>query len=274
TIANPKTAMPLMQMAAAIAQAQRYELECLQVISVSRLRSPAETDVSTVMSRKLLKLTNKLRQQWDIPIHTQIRVSHDISHAILETLEERRIDLLLMGWNGVNHTPGRVFGSVVDTMIRQATCDVVLVKMATQPSTSGDMSFDRWLLPMAGGPNSRHALRLLPAFLKLADHPAVRPQVRLCYVSSPQETEVKVILLEEAVLALKNRVSASVEATALCSTSVPDAIVDLAEKDQCDVIILGATREGLLQQVMKGNIPEAIARQCNCTVILVRGSQD
>ncbi|MCY7275399.1 MAG: universal stress protein [Phormidesmis sp. CAN_BIN44] len=38
------------------------------------------------------------------------------------------------------------------------------------------------------------------------------------------------------------------------------------------MIVLGATREGLLQQVIKGNIPEEIARQCDCTVILVRGA--
>jgi chloride channel protein, CIC family len=270
TIANPNTAMPLLQVAAAIAKAQRHELECLQVILVSRLRSPAETDVSTTASRKLLKLTNKLRNQWNIPIHTQIRVSHDISHAILETLKERRIDLLLMGWNGVTDTPGRVFGNVVDTMIRQATCDVVLIKFATGTIAASETRFDRWLLPMAGGPNSRHALRLLPALMKLAD----QPQVRLCYVSSPQDTETQVMLLEETAATLRNRVSATVEATALCSLSVPDAVTDLAEKDQCDVIVLGATREGMLQQVIKGNIPEAIARRCDCTVILVRGRLD
>jgi CIC family chloride channel protein len=53
---------------------------------------------------------------------------------------------------------------------------------------------------------------------------------------------------------------------------VPEAIIELAQKKQCDVIILGASREGLLKQVMHGNIPEAIARNSNCTVILVRGA--
>jgi chloride channel protein, CIC family len=36
------------------------------------------------------------------------------------------------------------------------------------------------------------------------------------------------------------------------------------------VILLGASRESLLQQAIKGNIPEAIARNSPCTVILVR----
>jgi CIC family chloride channel protein len=35
-------------------------------------------------------------------------------------------------------------------------------------------------------------------------------------------------------------------------------------------VVLGASREGMLKQVIQGNIPEAIARNCDCTVILVR----
>jgi chloride channel protein, CIC family len=49
-------------------------------------------------------------------------------------------------------------------------------------------------------------------------------------------------------------------------------VLQLAAAEACDVMVLGASREGLLQQVIKGNIPEAIARSSNQTVILVRGA--
>ncbi|WP_442942541.1 hypothetical protein [Nostoc sp.] len=39
-----------------------------------------------------------------------------------------------------------------------------------------------------------------------------------------------------------------------------------------DVVVLGASREGLLQQAIQGNIPEAIASGVESTVILVRGA--
>lgn len=58
----------------------------------------------------------------------------------------------------------------------------------------------------------------------------------------------------------------------VCAASVPDAVIDLAEKDQFDVIVLGASREGFLKQAIAGNIPEAIASHVNSTVILVRGA--
>lgn len=262
-IANPQTADTLLQMAAAIAYDRGYELECLQVIPIARHRTPAETAVSTAVSRRLLKRATRLGKQWKIPVHTQVRVTHDISQAILEALKERHIDLLIMGWKGETTTPGRIFGSVVDTMIRQASCDVVLVKLGEHDQLP---TFDRWLVPTAGGPNSRHAIQLLPAFVQLANQPAVC----LCQVHHPKRALPDSPALETARDFLRDRLSCPVALMPVCADSVSDAVIDLAQKDQCDVIVLGATREGLLQQVIQGNIPEAIARGCDCTVILVR----
>ena len=50
-----------------------------------------------------------------------------------------------------------------------------------------------------------------------------------------------------------------------------DWIENQAKKEGFDVVVLGASREGMLQQAIKGNIPEAIASGVDCTVILVRG---
>ncbi|PSB17123.1 CBS domain-containing protein [Phormidesmis priestleyi ULC007] len=265
-ISNPQTAESLLQMAAAIARERHYELECLQVIPIARHQDPAETPVSTTISRRLLKRAARLGEEWQIPVHTQVRVTHDVAHAILEAVKDRHIDLLLMGWKGSTVTPGRVFGSVVDTIIRQASCDVVLIKNPN--SAPAHPKLDRWLIPTAGGPNSRKAIQLLPAFARLTK----QPEVFLCQVHQPERSRTDIEALKDAMVFLSNRLRCPVVLRSVCANSVSEAVVDLAQKDQCDVIVLGATREGLLQQVIKGNIPEEIARQCDCTVILVRGA--
>jgi CIC family chloride channel protein len=127
-------------------------------------------------------------------------------------------------------------------------------------------NWNRWLVPIAGGPNAQYAVHLLPALIKLS----VRPDVKLCQVFHPDATIQDTTTLEFDVDYLRQRLNVSVLMTPVCAASVPDAIVDMAQKDQCDVIVLGASREGLLQQVLQGNIPEAIAHNCDCTVILVR----
>ncbi len=263
-LSDPKTAIPLLELAATIAHQRHYELECLMVIPVSRLRSPAETTVSTQDERRLLRKAKSLRERHGISIHTQVRVSHDVSSAILEVVRDRHIDLLISNWKGGTTTPDRIFGEVVDSLIRQVRCDVMLIKWGLDPTRR-----DRWLIPTAGGPNSAKAIEWLPGLMKQAEV----PEAFLCHVSAPNvQPEVSIQALNKACNQVQLRVSCITHPIAICNRSISDAVFDLAEQNDCDVILLGATQEGLLEQVIKGNIPEEIARRSSQTVILVRGS--
>jgi len=116
----------------------------------------------------LLRQAEILARKWKIPVHTQIRV-YDLAQAILETINERNIDL--MGWKGKPSHPVGFFGSVVDTWFgRQLRCRAGEIRSPT-PSL---LPFNRWLVPMAGGPNSKAAIQLLPALVTLGmPHPSV-----------------------------------------------------------------------------------------------------
>ncbi|MBF2067515.1 MAG: chloride channel protein [Calothrix sp. C42_A2020_038] len=306
-IANPETASTLIQMAVAIARERHYEIECLQTILVSRHSSPSESQVRTTKSRRLLRQAEALGKKWKIPIHTQIRVTHEVSQSILEAIKERDIDIVLMGWKGSTSTPGRIFGNVVDTVIRQASCEVVLVKLgvtndykpkslksklisreqreylktgkAPEFSSSSQIlptphkpkpRFNNWLVPMAGGPNAWVAIKLLPALVTLGEH----PKIRLTRVFNTNEVKPDMTVLEEAIRQLiRNRkLHSPVVAEPVKANSVSEGVINLVKKEHYDVVIIGASREGLLQQAINGNIPEAIASGVESTVILVRGA--
>ncbi|MBD3885106.1 chloride channel protein [Phormidium tenue FACHB-886] len=261
-LSNPDTAPVLIKLAAVIAREQDYELECLNVIVIPRSQSPAEATVRTTSARRLLRQAEALGRAWEMPIHTQIRVGHDPAQAMLEAIHDRHIDRILMGWEGKTTTPGRIFGSVVDTVIRQAACEVVLVKLV------GDPTFDHWLLPVAGGPNALAALRLLPALVTLSES----PNVRVCKVFNHEPSFQEAELLRQMQKTLIPLLNCPVLSRPIAGDSVPEAINRLAWKERCDVIMLGASREGLLKQALHGNVPEAIAHNSNRTVILVRGA--
>ncbi|PSB36594.1 chloride channel protein [filamentous cyanobacterium Phorm 46] len=322
-LSNPQTAPALLRLAAAIARDRNYELECLQIIIVPRNSSPSESAVRTTKSRRLLQQAERIVRNWNLPVHTQIRVAHEVPHAILETIKERHIDLILMGWQGELSTTGRIFGDVVDTVIRQAGCEVILVKWSDKlllKGKTGDwgqkaqvrgevlrkesadsidnnlpenpesqiaespapysnihteelglhtlMGLQRWLVPIRGSYKQAAALRLLPALVAASEV----PEIRLCQVYQPSVELPDRVELKQAADFLKRRVSCEVVATSVCAKSVSDALIDLAQNDQCDAIVLGASREGMLKQVIQGNIPEAVARGCDCTVILVRSA--
>lgn len=280
-LANPQTAPVLLQLAAAIARDRNYEIECLQVIPIPRHNNPAQTAVNTTKSRRLLRLAEKLGREWKIPVHTQIRASHDAAQAILETIKERHINLIFMGWKAESPTTsGRIFGSIIDTLIRQAPCELMLVKLGHRDDLQSDgttvascplpIAWKQWLVPIAGGPNSSHALQLLPALATLA----VAPTLKVVQVFPPSTLLPDTAGLEKAAYFLSRKLSCQVAAIPVRSYSVAEAIVHLAHSQHCDVVVIGASREGLLQQVVHGNIPEAIARGVNSTVILVRTVPD
>ena len=264
-VANPETAAILLQMAAAIARDRHYEIDCVQIILIPRHSSPSETQVRTAKSRRLLRQAEVLAKKWKIPLHTQIRVTHDVAQAILETINEQHIHLIGMGWKGNTSTPGRIFGNVVDTVIRQATCEVVLVKLGTTQN-----SFNRWLVPMAGGPNSPLAIKLLPALITLGNN----PQIHLTQVFKPSELKPDMSVSEQAIrhLMRRRKLSSSVVALPVQANSVAEGVINLVQTEGYDVVVLGASQEGLLQQAIQGNIPEAIASGVESTVILVRGA--
>ncbi|MBD2529520.1 chloride channel protein [Nostoc flagelliforme FACHB-838] len=280
-VANPETAGILLLMAAAIARDRHYEIDCVQVMLIPRHSSASETQVRTAKSRRLLRQAEVLAKKWQIPLHTQIRVTHDVAQAILETVNEQHIDLILMGWKGNTSTPGRIFGTVVDTVIRQATCEVVLVKLGktphyplspegAPPSLVSNPLFNRWLVPIAGGPNSQLAIQLLPALITLGNE----PQIRLTQVFKPSELKPDMSVLEQGIrhLMRRRKLASTVVALPVQADSVAEGVINLVKTEGYDVVVVGASREGLLQQAIQGNIPEAIASGVESTVILVRGA--
>ena len=289
-LANPHTANALLQFALAIARDRHYELECVQIILVSRNSSPAETPVNTAKSRRLLRQAEAEARKFNVPLHTQIRVAHDSASAILEIIKERHIDLVLMGWKGKTITPGRIFGSVADTLIRQASCAVVLVKFAQEPHQNIYVSLptkrkakappsycllpntqlNRWLIPVAGGPNSQTAMQLLPALLTLSSSPSVH----CCQVVNPTSPLPNTQVLEQAMryLVRHRHLKSPVTAAPLKANSVIEGVIEQVKSEKFDVVMLGASREGLLKQAINGNIPVEIAVGVDCTAILVRSA--
>jgi chloride channel protein, CIC family len=304
-LSNPKTAPTLLQLAAAIARDRDYELECLQIITIPKNQSPYTAKVDTDRARKLLHKARDLGEDWGISVHTQIRVTHAIAPAILETIRDRRIDLMFMGWKGKSNSPDRLFGDAMDTLIRQAPCTVVLVKLADRlqqspthyPSLLARLHFNRWLIPVGSGPNTQETLQLLPGLIAVGS----TPEIKLCQITNPSYPDLgrqDQPVLETIAQQLRQKIQCPIEAVQLSSHSIAQAIVDLSHgnhehltlerkqnwggsldshHDRCDVIVIGASRDHFLQhlqQIAQGkvgpSVAEEVALRSQCTVILVR----
>ncbi|MBD0335004.1 MAG: chloride channel protein [Cyanobacteria bacterium Co-bin13] len=265
-LSDPKTAPLLLKIGGAIAKAKHYELECVHIVQVPRSTPPAEAAVNLKYSEPLQQLATAYAQRNGLPLHFQVRAAHEVGRTLLEVIKERHIDLVLAGWHRQPTTPGRIMGVVVDTLIRQAPCPVIVVRPGQ------DLQFNRWLIPTAGGPNSQAALQLLPGLVSLGE----ATDIRLCCVSKRPSDQLQIHeeqLLVEMATPLKS-LHCSVKCLVIQQEEIAEAVVKLAQHYQSDAILVGASREGLLSQVLKGNIPLEIANRTNATVVLVRQSVD
>ncbi|TVQ60821.1 MAG: CBS domain-containing protein [Spirulina sp. DLM2.Bin59] len=268
-LANPETAPSLLKIAGAIALEEGYELECLIIIAVPRHTPPAQARVDLTESHRFLAEIMAIAADLTptISIHSQIRLAQDTAQGILETIRDRHIDRLILGWKGSTSTPGRIFGNVVDTLVQRASCEVMLIKFGgLRQSYPLAAPHGHWLIPMSGGPNIRRALHYLPAFIHLQT-PA---QIFLTQVIPPHRKSFSGRRLKTLAQELQTDLDCEITALVLRSNDVVASVTQFAAREACPLIILGASREGMIQQVLHGNIPEAIASQSQATVILLR----
>jgi CIC family chloride channel protein len=261
----------LFTIAQAIASYYSYEIEFVQIIKVAQYQDPRTTPIDTTKARHLMHHLQRKGRKANLSLHTSIIVAHHRSGVLLDLIKQKYINILLMGWKQSHHSPEFIFSHLIDNLINRATCELILVKLGKhqQSYPQNELGTGSCLVPMAGGPNALEGLKLLPAFLEVYSADRL-PPVWLAKVHHPSNREIDCHDLDVAVDQLKNSLKTSVNPLCIRSYSVVKAIVNVAKMEKCRLVILGASRESLLQQAISGNIPEAIASKLDTTVILIR----
>lgn len=275
-IANPNTAEALLKLAYAIAKEKKAAIYCVHIIEVAAPCPLPEAAINTMPERKLLQRLEKLGHRWGIAIHTQIFLAHDVAAVMLQQLGADDLGLLL-GWQGDRHPAGKLFGNVIEILIKEAPCDVLLAKVShAHPLYLTSKTFPRMrtLCPMSGGHNAQRALGFVSAFQHLAPkvrHYSLPAQICLCQVYQPQQTPQQFPVLSTAQDQLQDYVDIPVIPLPVRSSMVTESLIRIIAEDTYDLVVMGASSDSLLKKALHGNIPEAIAKGTNRTVIIVRG---
>ncbi len=261
-IANPESAEPLMLTAIDVARDMDAEIHVISVVTVPQQTPLDEGRRFVENERTVLEEAMTLADDTDVPVRGTIRIGHDVAPAILNTIEQYDSDAVLMGWRGRGRRRDFVLGSNVDQVVTQAECDV-LVERISPPE-----DVDSILLPTAGGPHAEYAAEIAQAIARPRD-----ARIDVVYVVSPDADETERENARELLASTTNVLEGydRVETRILEGRDVADRIVE--ESDEYDHTIIGATREGLLQQVVFGGIPEEVGRRAEHTVIMAKRYQ-
>lgn len=256
---NPDHVEVLLDYARPIAAARDLTTTAISVVNVPR-QLPIHEGLRFAHHREaLLKRGRDHVAAPETELKTDLVVAHHPHSGILAGARRTGADMLVMGWKGYTDTSDRIFGEVADQVIRNAPCDLVLLKVADTKLPK------RCLFPTAGG---AHALLAAEVLNVLA--PVFGMTVTVCHVVAPGASSEERAQAGRWLDKTLARVGPNVEVDRLVLEGKTIAGgISKASKD-FDLVVLGAAREPFFQQVLFGDIPEKVARYSPASVLVVK----
>jgi glucosyl-3-phosphoglycerate synthase len=188
-----------------------------------------------------------------VSVRPVAHVGRDLATEISAVAAEQHANLILLGWQGNRSSSERLFGPPIDVLLRDAPCDVAVVRL------SGTGEWQRVLLPVRGGPHTPLACETA---LALADR--ANASITVLYASDPRRPDD--LAARESLQSLRTlpRVSRWLE------RSIPAEQAILAEAPDHQVIVLGVTGRRGDPEAPVGPLADRVLRRANATVVLVR----
>lgn len=118
----------IVEFSALIARVEDADLNIVSVIELpsgTPLNSLAYKD--TVPHIKLVEKMKKVGDRELIKSRGAVLISHKASEAIRDTINEDKVNLLVMGWRGTVRD-NWILGSTIDRLVHTANCDVIVMK--------------------------------------------------------------------------------------------------------------------------------------------------
>ena len=253
-VKNMATASMLAKLASSIAKAKNAHIIFVEVVTLPESTPLSAADQSIEKRRDFIR---KLVEMTDVPAGGVVKVGRKASENILDTIEEEKPDLVLMGWRGRTFRSDFILGSTIDMIMLKAKCDVAIVRFGRKDVPS----INKILLPTAGGPHSSLAAELAKDIAKQED-----AEITLLHVGKTPE-------IKEQADAHFAEIKPSFEGIRttpkfMVSSNVTKTIA--SEADRNDVVFIGATNRPFLKNFLLGVFPEKIVNQTNTTVIMTR----
>ncbi len=200
--------------------------------------------------------------------------------AIVDLARELGTDLIVMGTRGHTGLAHLVLGSVAEHTVRDAPCSVLTVK------GGGIVAMKTIEKIVVAVDFSEHADQALDAAVEFAKqfggslHLVHALDFRIPLMT-PSEVVIPTAFIEEARNAAASKLDVLVQKVAtegvtatshLSEVPAASAIVELAEKLEADLIVMGTRGHTGLKHVLLGSVAERTLRHAPCSVLTVKPS--
>jgi len=267
-VANPKTSQALIDFGAMVAKEKDGELILMNAITVPQ-QSPLEVGRQYIKNARdrVIDEALEMAQKHDVPTSSIIRIARKPAKAIIDEVEDRDIDMVVMGWQGKRRSPETRLGSNIDQVMKDADCDIAVLRGKEFSNVKNIF------IPIAYPDQAHLMLEVGQMFEK-----EQQSNIDLYHIISPRvndDEEAKQRRLNdlyEGLADLKAGPDSEEEAKhaikLTVDTNIVGSIVDLSS--QHDLTIIGAAREGWFHKLIAGTKPEQIAQRTDGNLILIK----
>jgi nucleotide-binding universal stress UspA family protein len=254
-LSNPRTEQDLIELASLVANANDGTVVATHIVQVpdqTPLYADSEQlDRIDAESETLLRAAREDAQTFGADVETKTIVSHRSFEEVFDAAETNNADLVVMGWGG--NTPlsaGRV-ERPLDELTGNLPCDFLVMK---------DRGFDPSdvLLPTAGGYSSDLSADIAKVLLDNGNDVSLLNVVD----SESAKPDGDAFLSEWAA----DRGLGAADRIIDTSGDVEDAIARHAADRS--MVIIGATRKGLLSRLVRGSLAFEVLNEVECSVLL------
>ena len=265
-VANPDRAEALVDLACMMAKARDGEVVLLHAITVPE-QTPLEVGHRYVRQARsdVLDRAVEMAEARGVDTRSVIRIGHKPAEAIIHEVEDRDVDMVVMGWHGRRRDPRTSIGSNIDLVMRHADCHVAVLRAEDLEPVK------RALIPVAYPEQARLMLEIGDVL-----EAARGVELQLFHAVPPglgrEELGERLDELYEGLADMDVGPQEKGEARRTIDVEETDRIVDrvVEQSRDYDLTIIGAAREGWFRKLVAGTKPEEIARRVEGRLLLVK----
>lgn len=268
-VANPASTQPLMQLASRLALIDSTHVTALHVVGLPEQLPYASATPFATEGRRVVD--RALEQAVELDLHASglVRLSRSPGQSIVETIHERKISTLLMGWGGPRRPRSMrsiMIGTEIDHVLRKADANTIVLRGLLPESPK------RIVIPAANPRQSKYAVAVAEA---VAEPGTVIELLHIVRNQRDAESSKRALMGEmfgedmadlPSVYTERRRIEVTVRTEA--STHVIPAIVEAVQF--ADMVILGAARETWWQRRSFTALHSAVAQRYDGPLLLVK----
>jgi amino acid transporter/nucleotide-binding universal stress UspA family protein len=260
-VANPKTVGALLQLASLLAGRWQSAIHLLHIVLVPAQLPLKEGNRFLEDGKAILEQALQKQKETNIPTGALIKVSHSVPQAIIETVKERNVNLVVLGWQGHIKRRNYIFGTILDEMIMNSPCDILMLRTTRQKFMD---DIKRILMPIGKTLDMRLGLDVARALADSFDLP-----VRLLHICPKEKKEERERSFQSQLAKLSETADMQrFQLAVVTGTNVLGSI--LSEVNKTDLLVMDAAEEGLVRRALLGEIPENIARTTKVPIIFTK----